>query len=113
MFRLKYLPHKKKDEKIIFFLRRHWFVVVKISLIYSFLALIPILFYWMLVTGAEIWLNNEMAKNFLVLLGFTYYLFWWLLFYHAWLDYYLDIWIVTSHRVINIEQKNGSSIKQD
>jgi len=105
MFRLKYLPHKKDDEQIVFFLRRHWFIIIKIIFVYGILALIPALFYWVLVNGAEIWLNNELAKTFLVLLGFTYYLFWWLLLYHAWLDYYLDIWIVTSHRVINIEQK--------
>ncbi len=101
----RYLPHGKKDEKIVFFLRRHWFVIVKVILVYIFLAILPLLFYGVLVTEADIWLQNELAKIFLVLLGFTYYLFWWLLFYHAWLDYYLDIWIVTSHRVINIEQK--------
>ena len=25
--------------------------------------------------------------------------------YAQWVDYYLDIWIVTTHRIINIEQK--------
>lgn len=105
MFKLKYLPHKKNDEKIVFFLRRHWFIVVEIILFYVFLACIPIFFYLMLSSEAEIWLNNELAKIFLVLLGFTYYLFWWMMFYYAWLDYFLDVWIVTNYRVINIEQR--------
>ena len=35
----------------------------------------------------------------------AYYLFIWLFFFHAFVDYYLDIWIVTDRRIVNIEQK--------
>ncbi len=35
-----------------------------------------------------------------------YYFFTLTFFFRAWLDYYLDIWIITSERIVNIEQKN-------
>lgn len=41
----------------------------------------------------------------LVILTSIYYLYIWLFFFHSFVDYYLDIWVVTNRRVINIEQK--------
>jgi len=38
-------------------------------------------------------------------LGSLYYLYILLFFFNAFLDYYLDVWIVTTKRIINIEQK--------
>ena len=72
---------------------------------YLFLSFIPLAAYWFIRSEFSHWLNYDIMAIFLRLLAFTFYLFWWLLFYHAFLDYYLDIWVVTNHRVINIEQK--------
>lgn len=35
----------------------------------------------------------------------TFALFLWIYIFIIWLDYYFDTWIITSERVINIEQK--------
>lgn len=105
MFHLKKLPYRRKDEKIIFFLHRHWLVLVKIFLVYLFLALLPIGLRWMWRGEPGSWFHGELAELILNLLFFSYYLFWWMLFYRAWLDYFLDTWIVTTYRVINIEQR--------
>jgi uncharacterized membrane protein YdbT with pleckstrin-like domain len=40
-----------------------------------------------------------------------YYIFVVTLFFRAWLDYYLDMWVVTSERIVNIEQKGLFSRK--
>lgn len=105
MFNLNYLPYRRKDEEVIFFLRRHWLVLVKMILVYAFLACLPLVFYWFLSQQVIDWLEYDSLRVFLNLLIFSYYLFGWMLFYHAWLDYFLDVWIVTTHRVINIEQR--------
>jgi hypothetical protein len=36
----------------------------------------------------------------------AYYLFAWLFFFFSFIDYYLDVWIITSERIIDIQQ-NG------
>jgi len=105
MFRFKYLPHKKEDEKVIFFLRRHWYVMARYIVIYIIIGVLPLGLMWIIAREDPTWLSNELIKIFLSLLAFTYYLFWWMLFYYAWLDYFLDVWIVTNYRVINIEQR--------
>lgn len=105
MFRLKYLPNKEPDEKIIFFLRRHPFVLMKSLIIFFLIALLPLAVYYMLADDLAGWPGDEVFMVLLRLLIVSFYLFWWLLLYYVWLDYFLDIWIVTNFRVINIEQE--------
>ena len=106
MFRLKYLPHRKPDEKIIFFLHRHWFILAKIIIGYLILALFPAAAYFFIKKELGHILEIEAIVIFLRLLIFLFYLYWWLMLYHSFLDYFLDVWIVTNHRVINIEQRS-------
>ncbi|PIR05766.1 hypothetical protein COV56_01040 [Candidatus Kuenenbacteria bacterium CG11_big_fil_rev_8_21_14_0_20_37_9] len=75
-----------------------------IILAYLFLAFIPLIAYFFIRREFVDLLQNAIALIFLNLLVFTFYLFWWLMFYHSFLDYFLDIWIVTNRRIINIEQ---------
>ena len=93
---------KKPDEEIILLLRRHWFVFV-----FKFLP-----FFLMICAMIVI---NEFGKSFLVYFGidanFFYFfetilaIFLWLAIFITWINFYLDIWIVTDSRIINIEQK--------
>ena len=106
MFIFKYLPHKKPDEKIIFYLHRHWFILLKLIIGYLVLAFIPLAVYIFVQRELSYWLNHDIITIFLKLLVFSFYLFWWLMFYHSFLDYFLDIWIVTNHRVLSIEQRS-------
>jgi uncharacterized membrane protein YdbT with pleckstrin-like domain len=105
MFRFKYLPHREPNEKIIFFLRRHPYVIVKTLFIYFVLGFLPWLAYFYIKNEWLHLTDGQIGLVFLRLLIITFYLFWWLLLYYSWLDYFLDIWIVTNHRVLNIEQK--------
>lgn len=52
---------------------------------------------WQLVSGT-------LSHAVLVMAGSIYYLFLWMLFYGFWLDYFLDYFVVTDKRVIDIEQ---------
>ncbi len=105
MFRLKYLPHRKKDERIIFFLRRHPYVLYRSLFIYLIIGVVPIFIYSYAKDYGMTLFNDGEFLVFVKLLIIVFYLFWWLFLYHNWLDYFLDVWIVTNHRVINIEQR--------
>jgi len=105
MFSLKYLPHKEPDEKVIFCLHRHGFVLFTIAMSFLIFALLPLGAYFLVTVELVPFIDSEILKIFLRLLVFVFYLFWWMLFYYAFLDYYLDVWIVTNYRIIGVEQK--------
>ena len=97
-----------KNEKIVFLIRHHWFIPFKIIIFYIFLALIPFLGYYLINSFAPEFLNqlSQGLANFILILSLsTYYLLAMLFFFHSWLDYYLDIWVITNKRIIDIEQK--------
>ncbi len=105
MFSIDQLPNPREDEKIVLFLRRHIFVFIVQCCLYGFLAIIPLLlyFFWTQFIGPL-----DVAPNFyavLVLSTSIYYLFVSVFLYTAFMDYFLDVWILTNNRIISIEQK--------
>ncbi|MDD5043849.1 MAG: PH domain-containing protein [Patescibacteria group bacterium] len=92
-------------EKLIFFLRRHWLTFVKLLVFHIFLIVIPPLLYFIFKADATNLLRGEIWGPLLKLGISIYYLSVWLFLFAAFIDYYLDIWIVTNERIINIEQK--------
>lgn len=92
-----------ENEKIILMLRRHW-VVISIKITATIiLAAIPLIIYPFIIKLAP-WLSIYPRKNLLYLIALIYYMFLWLYFFIAWIDYYLDVWIVTNKRIVDIEQ---------
>lgn len=103
MFTLDHLPHRRKDEEIIFLLRRDYFVLIRLILIYVFLFFLPLLARWYMNFFMEHLFTSYFSTVVLTLVAFLYYLYLLLFFYRAFLDYYLDVWIVTNHRILSIE----------
>ncbi len=97
-------PGQEPGEKTIMILRRHPWIVIKIISVYAFLALLPILFRYILINYTDLAYSENLMAVLNLLLS-LYYIFIITLFFRSWLDYYLDIWIITSERIINIEQK--------
>lgn len=100
-----YIPHRLKDEKIILLLRRHWFIILKKIVFWGIIAIMPLVFYFILNDFVEGLISNESIYPIFILFISIYYLYVWLFAFYSFVDYYLDIWIVTSERIINIEQK--------
>jgi len=67
------------------------------------LSLVPLVIYLSL-AKTEL-LQSEMYYAVFILLSSAYYLFIVLFTFTNFVDYYLDVWIVTNMRIINIEQK--------
>lgn len=98
-------PGKRDDETVLLLLRRHWIILLSHGVVSLILLVVPI-------AGALFLrsflpeLQSTTIYPFLVLLFWIYLMFVWTYFFVGWIDYYLDAWIVTSDRIINIEQ-NG------
>ncbi|PJA47469.1 hypothetical protein CO172_01260 [Candidatus Uhrbacteria bacterium CG_4_9_14_3_um_filter_36_7] len=100
-----HLPHTQNGEKTIFFLHRHWHVVLQIFLAILLLYLIPaiILFFFWSSTIAPL-TSHPFLGPLLFLVASAYICGVWLLAFVEFVDYYLDVWIVTNKRILNIEQ---------
>ncbi|MFA5029843.1 MAG: PH domain-containing protein [Patescibacteria group bacterium] len=100
------IPNRQTGEEIVLHLRRHWFIFFKIFLFFVFLALIPWLIYLFLKFAAPSLLTNELGYPFLLVLTLSYYLIMIVFALTTWTENYLDVWTVTTCRIINREQ-NG------
>lgn len=84
----------KENEKILMTLHKHWLVIVGRLVFILMLGAIPLVgFFYVRNTALLVF---ALALYWLVLL---------LLFFIEWLDYWLDAWIITDLRIIDIEQK--------
>jgi uncharacterized membrane protein YdbT with pleckstrin-like domain len=97
-------PGQHDDEQVILFLRRHWFIFLRrlIFVILSIIGLILIYFFFNLMGSG---FAQSDYYNLLLFAESLGTLFIWNLFFILWIDFYLDAWIVTNERIINISQK--------
>lgn len=91
------------DEKILLIVHKHWFVMLGTVVSGAVLLAFPFVIKALLPFIAKILdprLLSPLENLFLSLYGMVLLLFLFL----AWMDYYLDMWIVTTHRIIDVEQ---------
>ena len=100
-----YIPHPKENEKIMLLLRRHPVILLSRTGFWVIVAIMPVLLY--LVVGDVLmpFLENIKIFPIVILVMTIFYLYLWLFILHTFVDYYLDVWIVTNHRVLNIEHE--------
>ncbi|MFC1640540.1 PH domain-containing protein [Patescibacteria group bacterium] len=98
-------PGRRPDEVVHLLLRRHWSVLLAHGIVSLTLLGVPLF-----AGGIVLAFIPSIADNsfypLLVLAFWLYIMFVWTYFFVGWIDYYLDVWIVTNDRIINIEQ-NG------
>ncbi len=99
-----------KNENIILVTHRHWFNILQ-----QFFIIILMVF---ALAGSFFTLPYLFPvfqdKNYYILFLFienTFFIIFWIYAFFIWIDYYFDIWIITSERIINIEQK-GLFVRQ-
>lgn len=103
-FRDVHFPGQHASERVILVLRRHSFVFF-VTVVYFFtLAVVPAALRFLIPDQVATIIRGSVWEGILILLLSGYYLFLWLFFTFAWVDYYLDLWIVTDERVVNVEQ---------
>jgi len=98
------LIHIKPYEKIIHALRRHPLTFLPTILLFLALILVPIALYIMISNMFPDLLAGPISYPLLVLFGSIYCLSLCLFFYTYFVDFYLDMWVITNDRLIDIEQ---------
>lgn len=99
-------PGKDVNETVHLLLRRHWTLMAQNMVVLFIEACVPLVVFIFLAVGLNIDFSyGTAAATIAFLIGSIYYLFLWLLFLNQWIDYYLDIWIVTDKRILNVEQR--------
>lgn len=91
-------------EKILVFTRRHWFVLFLNGIFFIVLFLLPIGIYRMIPEIVSDFISGTHWERIVMLFLSGYYLFMWLFFFTSLVDYYLDVWIVTNERIIDVQQ---------
>ncbi len=91
-------------EEVMFEVRKHWFILAAEMSAAFFAALIPAVAY---AIGTALPITFTTPGNPIILFLIIYAL--WLLVIlvvsvYLWTDYYLDVWVVTNRRIIDIEQ---------
>lgn len=98
-------PGRQPDEKIVIVLHRHWFIFVHhVALLFTVAAVPPaIALIWSQIAVFEL-VSGSLSHTLISMAAALYYLFLWILMYGYWLDYYLDMFIITDKRIVDIEQ---------
>lgn len=94
-----------KDEHILFEVRKHWFVLAKETTL-GFLAFMAPAIFYAIFSVLPIEINTP--GDGIVLFLFTYCLWLiivWMFLFVFWTDYYLDVWIVTNKKLVDVEQR--------
>lgn len=103
------MAHIMKNEHTILARRKHWFVLVSDLIGPAILALLPFVVYFF-IEGQTISVGTQVVTLSLDPLWFTYLgsiwlLLFWMFIVGTWIDYYLDIWMITDKHLIDREQK--------
>ncbi len=103
---ISYLIKQKSYEKIKYVLRRHPITFAPKILFTIVLIVFPAILYFMITNIYPALLENENIYTLTTLLGSIYYLSILLFTFTHFVDFYLDMWIITNDRIIDIEQFN-------
>jgi membrane protein YdbS with pleckstrin-like domain len=105
----------EEGEQNLKVIRRHWLVILPVLIGALILALAPLLLFYIF-TSYLIQTDNFVAKENIIqfqsfvtewqtFLYTVWLLLLWVFFFIEWTDYYLDLWVITDRRIIDVEQK--------
>lgn len=101
---LSLIPGVKDYEKILFVIRRHKIIFLPKILLFVLLLAIPWLLYAFLNYIHPVFLDNPLAQPIKTICFSAFYLFNFVFFFTNFIDYFLDVWIITNERIVDIRQ---------
>lgn len=91
------------DEEILLQVRKHWFILCAQAFSICIGALFPaVLIYAVITTGIQI---PHVSTSLCIALYAGWLIIMWMTLFNIWTDYYLDVWTVTTKRLVAVDQK--------
>lgn len=103
MINLHALAHDKGEERVLF-LRPHWFLLLPTLIGFVVILILPVAVWFGLQFIQPAVLATPGYATLYILGASIFFLFTWLFLFQHFMDYYLDMWLITSHRIIDIQQ---------
>lgn len=97
--------HLEDQEEIVTVLRRHWFVLAAEVVLIVFLALLPAICFSVLNNMFDVFAVAYTYLPYLVAAYVVFLLILWMSLFNVWTNYYLDTWVITTRRLITIDQR--------
>ncbi len=97
----------KSYEKILRVVRRHFITFTPALLLLGLLLVLPLGLYWIFTDSLSAWMRSPIGEPLLILFTGMYYLSIFLFFYAYFIDFYLDMFIITNDRLIDVEQSGS------
>ncbi|MSR84964.1 hypothetical protein EXS71_00785 [Candidatus Uhrbacteria bacterium] len=105
MFHLDHLPNPIPGEKLIYCLRRHPITLASLVICMVILLLAPFgIFQYLQIYQPDL-LADQAMMTVVLLGGSIFFLYAWLFLFQNFVDWAMDLWIVTNKRILNIEQQ--------
>lgn len=96
---------KQKNAEVIHLkLRRHMFALLPGFIVFVTMHGCAFGMYYLMVNNYASAYQTDIGKTLTITLTASLLMSAWLLMYGLFIDYYLDLWVVTNTRIINIEQ---------
>lgn len=100
---IKYFPSQQEDEEVILLMRRHWFVLLRPVVIAGFIYLLSLFGVFILPWIFPVILKPFYYNFYLIFLSLLF-LFNTLFLFLSWLIYYLNVGIITTEHIVDIDQ---------
>lgn len=104
MFNSFHFSGQSDDEDVLYVVHRHWFNILQNFL--SIILMVPLLFIsYIFLPLLFPDLNTGIPHQLFLFASSIFAMLIWVLFFLVWIDYYFDVWIITTKRIVDIEQK--------
>lgn len=94
----------KSYEKVVNVLRRHGITFLPYIITFAAMLLAPIAVYWLFASAFAGIMQNPVTTPIIVIFTSAYYLSIFLFFYSFFAEFYLDSWIITNDRLVDVRQ---------
>ena len=98
----------EEGERVLLVVRKHWFILLRDLFVPVLVLIVPLSVYLFAGDSLErhaMFASLPQAKATLLFFVSLLGLISWMAIFFMWTDYYLDVWTITDHRIIAIDQR--------
>jgi uncharacterized membrane protein YdbT with pleckstrin-like domain len=92
------------DERKILEVRKHWYVIFKESIVLIFFLFLPVILYTFIEISPISLVTPGNEDILFIFLYLAWLLVFWSIFFFLWTEYYLDVWIITDQKMVDVDQ---------